>query len=314
MSMRRSLSMLLSAALLFSQAAVAQTVPNNPVYIPTQVLGVTTLTAAGDVTFNTNGDGSIYFRVAGTFTGLAATVQGTESRATSPTYSDISVQKVGGSRLTAITGTGLYRANVAGMARVRLHVTNISTGSVSVTSSAGPGTDFVSTLGATRPTYSAVITGLAPAASATDFFTLTGSATTTVRVLEAGCDGTATAIGAKLVQALLRSTANSAGTSSAGTAVPYDSNNAAATATVLGYTANPTTGTGIGNIGAAVMQLNQTATATYAARPLLFQFGQGQGMQEVVLHGVTQVFALNGAGASFPSGTSLNCHVVWTEE
>src|SRR5689334_4986236 len=98
--------------------------------------------------------------------------------------------------------------------------------------------------------YSAGILSLAPAASATDIFTITGSASKTIRVVEIALIGTQTTAGVVGIQLVKRSTANSAGTSSAPTVVPHDSASAAGTATVLAYTANPTTGNLVGVVRA----------------------------------------------------------------
>lgn len=158
-------------------------------------------------------------------------------------------------------------------------------------------------------TYTAVATGLTPASSPTDFLTLTGSATKTIRVVRAECTGVATAAGTNEIRAVKRSTANSGGTASTLTAAPLDSNLSAASAVAKSYTANPTTGTLVGNIGSALFTAGTTAAA---ASPALFTFGVGANYP-VVLRGTSQVFALNGAATSFGSGTSLSCAVTWQE-
>lgn len=164
-----------------------------------------------------------------------------------------------------------------------------------------------------RPTYSMVASAIAPAASATDFVTLTGSATKTIWVHEAGCSGTSTAAATHVIVALKRSTANSGGTSAALTEVPHDSSMSAATATGLSYTANPTTGTLVGNVGAQMLTTSEAASLTGNAGLVRFQFGEDGWTQPLVLRGTSQVFALNGAGASFASGTALTCWVTWSE-
>lgn len=164
-----------------------------------------------------------------------------------------------------------------------------------------------------RATYSMVASGITPAASATDFVTLTGSATKTVWVHEAGCSGTSTAAATHVIVALKRSTANSAGTSAALTEVPHDSLSSAATATGLSYSANPTTGTLVGNIGAQMLSTVEAAANVANSSVVKFEFGADGWTQPVVLRGATQVFALNGAGASFAAGTALTCWVTWSE-
>ena len=163
-----------------------------------------------------------------------------------------------------------------------------------------------------RPTYSATIAALAPAASATDVFTITGSATKTIWVYEVGCSGISTAAARANVALVKRSTANSAGTSTAPTVVPHDSANSAGTATILAYTANPTTGTLVGIVRDARLATAEAATNATAPSTVVFRFGDDFS-QPLVLRGITQVLAVNGNGASFAAGTSLSCWVSWSE-
>lgn len=164
------------------------------------------------------------------------------------------------------------------------------------------------------PTYTAVAVGLVPAASATDFLTLTGSATKTVKVTRANCTGISTAAATALLVALKRSTADTAGTSTTLTAVPSDSNLAAATAVAKAYTANPTTGTLVGNLRAHYVTTSTAASSQVPIELTPFEFGSFGANYPVVLRGVAQTFALNGNGASFSGGTTLACSVQWTEQ
>lgn len=165
-----------------------------------------------------------------------------------------------------------------------------------------------------RATYSAGFVALTPAASATDFFTLTGSASKTIWVHGAGCSGASTAAALPVVQVVKRSTANSAGTSVNLTEVPHDSLSSAASATALSYTANPTTGTLVGVVRTFRMATDaaaSTATPT-APTPVGFRFGEVW-TQPIVLRGTAQVLAFNANGASFAAGTTLSCWVEWSE-
>jgi len=167
----------------------------------------------------------------------------------------------------------------------------------------------------TQRTYEATIVGLAPAASATDLLTITGVAGHIVRVTRAECTGTATAVGAANLVALVRSTANSAGTSTSPAAIPADPSDSAALATVKAYTANPTVGTSIGPVRAAVLVLTPTSSTTIAEDPVAWTFGNNAGTRAgIVLRSASQVFSLNGNGVSFPAGAVLNCSVEWTEQ
>lgn len=166
----------------------------------------------------------------------------------------------------------------------------------------------------TQRTYEATIVGLVPAASATDLLTVTGVAGHIVRVTRVECTGTSTAAGAATLVALVRSTANSAGTSTSPVAVPADPSDSAALASVKAYTANPTVGTPIGPVRASVMVLTPPATSIGIV-PVNWTFGNDAGNRAgIVLRSASQVFALNGNAASFPSGASLNCSIAWTEQ
>lgn len=299
--------------------AGAQPFPfQTPTYLPGGIVGATTCAAACDVVFNTGGESTITVRVSGSGTGIAAQVQGTESVAASPTWSTLFVQplQVGSATApatsSAIAGVGVWRVNAAGLAQVRLHLTAV-TGSVSVSMSGSNAAGIVTAIPEKKATYSAGIVALAPAASATDFLTLTGSATATVRVQHVECSGISTANATATIEALTRSVADTAGTPAAMTAVPHDTNDYAATATVTAYTANPTVGTLVGIVRAGKITTGPAASATVVPGVLGWDFN-GPYQQEVVLRGIAQVFALNGAAASFSAGAALNCSVTWTEE
>jgi hypothetical protein len=296
-------------------AAVAQTYPSTtPTYIPTAVLAPASLSAPGSVTFITNGVGTLTARLTGTYTGLTGIFEGTSETGTSPTWTQIRAVPVGGRvSVLSVSANGYWRVNTTGFAKVRFRATAISTGSVTVAMSGTPAAGIVQQDTVKRETYSAAFTGLSPAASATDFFTLTGSASVTVRIKSVECSGISTAAATATIVALRRSTANSAGTSSALTATKHDSQAAAASATALSYTANPTTGTLAGNLRAGKLSTVTAASTALAAPTLRWIFGDSDA-QDVVLRGTAEVFALNGAGASFSSGTALDCSVTWTEE
>lgn len=308
-----SVSLAFAAGLALMPQGKTQTYPiNNPTYIPGAILASQNITTAGALTYQSNGVGTLYVRVLGTYTGLVATVQITESRAASPTWTSVTVEEVGAARKGTISANGLYRVNVAGAAQVRFNASAISTGTAAVSFSGGPGPQFVTQLQSQRPTYSASVTGLVTVASATDFFTLTGATGITTRITFAQCSGISTTVGTADIVALKRSTANTVGTSTAPTVVPHDANSAAGSSTVLAYTANPTTGTLVGNIRAKKLGL-QLATTGLIPDVTTWDFGTRPGTQEVVLRAATQVFALNGAGTTLAAGAALDCSVEWTE-
>lgn len=172
-----------------------------------------------------------------------------------------------------------------------------------------------------KQSYSAAVVGLVPAASPTDIFTLTGSATKTVRVTRIGITGTTDSpVPVALNVVLLRrSAADTGGTSSSSpTPVPHDSTNAAVSATVLAYTANPT---GLGAlVGTALRNQKLTLTlATYTATDfpsppgIVWDFGS-RPSQDIVLRGITQVLAVNLNGVSVVGNALLDIDIEWTEE
>lgn len=159
-------------------------------------------------------------------------------------------------------------------------------------------------------TYSASIVGLAPAALATDIFTITGSATKTIRISRILVNGVQTTAGQVSVMAVKRSTANTVGTSTAPAKVPYDSASAAATATVLAYTANPTLGTTVGTITSSRLFVPGTASASDAQGLQVLTGDVGQ--QFITVRGIAEVVAINLNGVTVAGG-ALNITVEWTE-
>lgn len=152
-----------------------------------------------------------------------------------------------------------------------------------------------------------------PAASATDVFTIYGSATKTVRVVSFFISGTNTANTNAVVIVNKRSTANTGGTSASVTAVPLDSNNASATATVKSWTTNPTLGTLIGSLVGDLVFL-PALSSTNPVEQLNFDFGNNG--QPIVLRGTSEGAALNmnGVNIGILSATTLYISVEWTEE
>jgi hypothetical protein len=164
---------------------------------------------------------------------------------------------------------------------------------------------------APNPSYAAGFNGLVPPASATDVVTITGSASKVITVTRvvftlSTTSGSGFAYNLSLLK---RSTANSGGTSTTATAVPYDSNDAAATAVVRGYTANPTTGTLVGTIRnlrtSAVTQGSNTNVITFELGTL--------SSQSIRLRGTNEVLAIN-LNATSITGPVIGCSIEWTEE
>lgn len=162
----------------------------------------------------------------------------------------------------------------------------------------------------TRSTYGASVSGLVSGLLATDFFTITGSATKTVRVTEIGFSGTSSGGTTQNIILLKRSTANSVGTSTTPTNVSYDSSDAAATATLKAYTVNPTLGTLVGNI--RTVRTFLAGAASTAADIIIWPFGD-RPSKTIVLRGTSEVLALNLGGATV-SSSIFDVWIEWTEE
>jgi hypothetical protein len=160
-------------------------------------------------------------------------------------------------------------------------------------------------------TYAAAWTALAPASSATDIAVLSGNATNTVVVTRAFVQCTQTTSGTFTVRFLIRTTADSGGTSSTITGYTFDQNNSNTTAvsTVLTYTANPTVNDGTNRL---IDSQLITAVSTSATSPNDFALWQPRMGQSVILRGTAQQLAINLNGATV-SGASCNGSFQWIE-
>lgn len=161
----------------------------------------------------------------------------------------------------------------------------------------------------TKSAYSAV--GLFTAANlATDVITLSGSATKTVKVLGVYFKMTATTGANGTCLLVKRSTANSGGTSTTLTVVPFDSNDAAGTAVVRAYTVNPTLGTSVGNI--YTDEFYVSGGGTVSSTP--FQYDSFYFVNKpITLRGVNESVAVNLNGVTY-SGNVARANFIWTEE
>lgn len=145
---------------------------------------------------------------------------------------------------------------------------------------------------------------------ATDVFTISGSATKTIRIyrvlfyLSATTGSTATIIG------LRRSSLNTAGTSTLLTGIAHDTTNSAATAVVRSYTANPTLGTLVGNMFHFGVYIS--GGGTIGSIPFSYDI-ENPIVEPITLRGTSQLFAVNMNGVTF-SGNSARATVIWTEE
>ena len=161
--------------------------------------------------------------------------------------------------------------------------------------------------------YSAAALSVTMALTATDVFCISGSATKTVAIKAMQLTAIATAATTTDLLITKRSALNTGGTSVADTAVPMDSNNAAATATVYHYTANPAAlGTAVGNVHADKYSF-AAATGAPSNTLIPYTFTPDIFTQPLILRGTAQsaCFDMNGIT---PAGTVFSADIYWTEQ
>jgi len=164
------------------------------------------------------------------------------------------------------------------------------------------------------PTYRAGVYDITPASPATDVFTITGSATKTIKItrLQVTADNSNSA-GVIDFYCFFRTTANTGGTSTVLTGVPYDTTNPAPTAVVRAYSANPATlGTGTFMFGDHYALAN-ASNSGIPVFPWIEDFGI-RNTQPIILRGVNQSFCFSLNGDTVPSGTNIYVSIEWTEE
>lgn len=191
--------------------------------------------------------------------------------------------------------TGLF---VLGVRRDVLTISASAAGDYSEMAVNSYGANIVQDYEKSARAYSCAVNVVA-VASATDIATITGSATTTVFITKVIISAIQTTAGVNDVLLIKRSTADTAGTSTGGTVIPHDSADAAGTATVLAYTANPTLGTTVGTV-----RRNYTPVfgATSVGNPIvIYEFGDKG--RPIILRGIAQVLAVNLNGATITGGT-----------
>lgn len=165
-----------------------------------------------------------------------------------------------------------------------------------------------------KATYAASWAAFAPVATPTNIFSITGSATKTIRILRIGISATQTTAGIINIQLNKLSSALTGGTPVAPTGiVPFDSNSPAATATPRTYTANTTGGGAVVGFIKNVKFLVPVVAATGAAQnEYVFNFTNNFS-QDVVVRGTSEVVSLTLLGVTLTGG-SVSTWVEWTEE
>lgn len=298
----------------------------------------------GTVIANTQGSSTISVQISGIWVAtlsFQASIDGTN-------FYSISVLDISNNNI--IGGTLINRNivfNCGGYAKFQVIATPFTSGTVSITWNVGAGTNtsavfntvaanflaqvaqsgtwtvqpgntpntapwLISQTLATKTLYSAATNNLTPPATPTDIVTITGSGTKTIRVLAIELFPTQTLSGTNTFFIVKRSTANSAGTSTTPTIVAHDSNNAAATAVVRQYTANPTLGTTVGTV--LVAKVTTPAPGGLVGEGFMFDFTRSGFDSGLVLRGTGEVLALNFNGAALPGGLNINANVIFLEE
>jgi hypothetical protein len=162
-----------------------------------------------------------------------------------------------------------------------------------------------------KDTYSAAILQTI-AANPTDVFTIIGSGTKLIRIHRIAISGTNTANTNAFVSIAKRSTADSGGTSTVVASVPVDSTQAAGTAVVRSYSANPTLGTLVGLVRTDILFL-PTLASSNSAIDLVQIFGVTN-TKSLVLRGTSESVVVNLGGATLGGTTVLGLDITWTEE
>lgn len=174
---------------------------------------------------------------------------------------------------------------------------------------------FVSNEGR-KLTYSASTEDFALAAAPTDIAQLVGSSTKTVKILKVSVQIEASAAQTQIfpVLAVKRSTAGSGFTSTA-TAVPHDSGDTGATASLQFSTSNPTTGTKVGTVEATYLPtISNPPSSGASAGFLRFEFRPvDEGGKPLTLKGTAQTLAINLGGTTLTGTPHAIVNFTWTE-
>lgn len=159
-----------------------------------------------------------------------------------------------------------------------------------------------------KRTYSTAFL-VVPGTTPTDIVQIIGSATTTVSITKIRISGLLAVAGQILTIFQKRSSANTGGTSSTATLVPYDSGDAAATTVISIYTVNPSAlGTSIGNIREEYIPMGPVTGGNQVAE---FKFADGG--KSLVLNGIAQTLCINLNSVVTPP-TSIAIEIEFTEE
>jgi hypothetical protein len=308
----------------------AQGQPSAPQLVqqiaPSSVQG--TLQSPGNVTGNGTslavlGDGSVILTVIQTGFSGTVTFQGSED---GTNYANIYATQLGtnvigtGLTSTTVTSTTLWEVSCSGFQSLLCPITR-SAGTCTIAAHAVPGAFSArvvnansTNVGGAKATYTYAISATAPYATPTDWIAIRGSATKTVKIMRVEISGAATAATEVILTLNKHTVANTGGTSSTPTPMQHDSNDSAATATVLLYSVAPTI-SGTATIWKTVRMTLAVAPAATTVAPDRFVYNYAaEPYEPLVLRGVAQEFAINFAGAAVPSGGVYDVAITISEE
>lgn len=166
--------------------------------------------------------------------------------------------------------------------------------------------------------YNTTIPTLIPGTAPTDVLVITGSATRTVRVLQINLWTTQTDPNLSEWFIIRRSTDDSGGTPASLTPRVHDTTDAAATAAIREYLANPTLGTSAGILARAKIYAwgpgSLLVPASVSVQPgYTFDFTMGGQAKGITLRGTSDILVVNFNGATLPPGLTVTGWITHAE-
>jgi hypothetical protein len=164
-----------------------------------------------------------------------------------------------------------------------------------------------------RAAFASLATYTVNAGTNGDLITLLGSASKTVKIHKVLISGNGSTAQQGSVNLILRSTADTGGTSSPIAAVPLDSSNAAATAVARSYTSAPIQGTAVGTLASIRKLFPLASSATLSGDVALFDSFR-EHVQPITLRGNSEQLCINLSNTSGNFAPTLSGFIEFTEE
>lgn len=174
----------------------------------------------------------------------------------------------------------------------------------------------VANVGGQLATYTYSISATAPYATPKDWVVIRGSASKIVRIVHIELSGAATAATSGMYFTINKHTvANTGGTSTNPTPIKHDSNDGAATATVLLYTVVPTIDAtaAIWKTGRITLTVVAPAAGAAAIDRYVWDYNDAA-YEALTLRGVAQECAINFNTVALIAGEVLDYSITWTEQ